>query len=233
VVEVKERIKEKQKGRAISRMESASAGGSTTVSVEELKEELRSALNSGPNNGRKRIKITGIRSKIIRKQGEQLEASEKTELVELLARIQRFYRKVMKNDNNSTEKSGTIQTVRLHILKTFSPSMNQTLRRQMADELMSAPPEVLKSKLSAIILAETNSRKKALYLQDLTPLLTPAEVKELKNSNRTRGVGIAETRRLSQGGSQGGSRPSLPPSHRPASEGGGGGTRKRRRTRKN
>ena len=210
-------------------MESASAGGSTTVSVEELKEELRSALNSGPNNGRKRIKITGIRSKIIRKQGEQLEASEKTELVELLARIQRFYRKVMKNDNNSTEKSGTIQTVRLHILKTFSPSMNQTLRRQMADELMSAPPEVLKSKLSAIILAETNSRKKALYLQDLTPLLTPAEVKELKNSNRTRGVGIAETRRLSQGGS----RPSLPPSHRPASEGGGGGTRKRRRTRKN
>jgi hypothetical protein len=228
-VEVKERIKEKQKGRAISRMESASAGGSTTVSVEELKEELRSALNSGPNNGRKRIKITGIRSKIIRKQGEQLEASEKTELVELLARIQRFYRKVMKNDNNSTEKSGTIQTVRLHILKTFSPSMNQTLRRQMADELMSAPPEVLKSKLSAIILAETNSRKKALYLQDLTPLLTPAEVKELKNSNRTRGVGIAETRRLSQGGS----RPSLPPSHRPASEGGGGGTRKRRRTRKN
>jgi hypothetical protein len=87
-VEVKERIEEKQKERAISRMESASAGGSTTVSVEELKAELRSALNSGPNNGSKRIKIGGIRAKLRRKQGEQLEASENTEILELLARIQ-------------------------------------------------------------------------------------------------------------------------------------------------
>lgn len=222
-VEVKERIEEKQKGRAISRMESTSAGGSTTVSVEELKAELRSALNSGPNNGRKRIKIGGIRAKLRRKQGEQLEASEKTEILELLARIERFYKKVMKNDSNSTEKSSIIQTVRLHILKTLSQSMNQTLRRQMADEVMSAPVEVLKSKLSDIILAEANSGKKALYLQDLTPLLTPAELKQLKNSNRTKGVGIAETCRLSQGGSSLSSR---------AAEGGGAGTRKRR-TRKN
>lgn len=201
------------------------SSASADPSVQELKTELRSVLNSGPNNGMKRIKIGGIRAKLRRKQGEQLEASEKTEVIELLARIERFYKKVMKNDSNAVEQSGIIQNVRLHILKTLPPSMNQSLRRQMADEIMSAPVEVLKSKLSAIILAEANSGKKKKYLEDLAPLLTPVELKQLNNSNRTRGVGIAETRRLSQGGSQG----SL--ASRPASEG-GGGTRKRRRTRR-
>ena len=197
------------------------SSASADPSVQELKTELRSVLNSGPNNGMKRLKIGGIRAKLRRKQGEQLEASEKTEVIELLARIERFYKKVMKNDSNAVEQSGIIQNVRLHILKTLPPSMNQSLRRQMADEIMSAPVEVLKSKLSAIILAEANSGKKKKYLEDLAPLLTPAELKQLNNSNRTRGVGIAETRRLSQG--------SL--ASRPASEG-GGGTRKRRRTRR-
>jgi hypothetical protein len=197
------------------------SSASADPSVQELKTELRSVLNSGPNNGMKRIKIGGIRAKLRRKQGEQLEASEKTEVIELLARIERFYKKVMKNDSNAVEQSGIIQNVRLHILKTLPQSMNQSLRRQMADEIMSAPVEVLKSKLSAIILAEANSGKKKKYLEDLAPLLTPAELKQLNNSNRTRGVGIAETRRLSQR--------SL--ASRPASEG-GGGTRKRRRTRR-
>lgn len=198
------------------------SSASADPSVQELKTELRSVLNSGPNNGMKRLKIGGIRAKLRRKQGEQLEASEKTEVIELLARIERFYKKVMKNDSNAVEQSGIIQNVRLHILKTLSPSMNQTLRRQMADEIMSAPVEVLISKLSAIILAEANSGKKKKYLEDLSPLLTPVELQQLKDTNRTRGVGIAETRRLSQG--------SL--ASRPASEGGGGGTRKRRRTRR-